>query len=515
MTSDALVRVRRCGRRRSRRRRCAARGPGTCGRGERNVAAAAERPRAAARPDVPGDVELVAALGRGLARQGRVPRDRLHRPPRGSGRRPMRDDRAVGLVQEIDRDAAVRRGSAVEVERGLRRAVEQRRDAGRRGRPWRRPPWSCVTRSGLRVAREATPSALTSWTRPLRAPWGTTASTCVASATVAGADTSSAWPLPPVNTTCVTVPSWEPSTRIELPGRAVASDAQPVPARDGRRDRGRGGSADVGAAERGTTGRCRGRRDSNGVQHRPMTMTVQRSARLFPVTGRRGGDSRRARGVLPLPRRDPRSPPSGVACSVGSPAPGALAVRADRIRQSPSGAQLYTHFGEATSPVVPYPVAGRAGASCSRLSHAVKTYVAKPTDRERNWLVVDADRADARPARHPDRRRAARQAQADVHAAHRHGRLRRRRQRREDRGHREQARRQDLLPPLRLSGRPEVAHAQRHARAPARRGHPPRGEGDASPQPPRLASSYQAQGLRRPRPSARGAAAAADGAIES
>ena len=49
-------------------------------------------------------------------------------------------------------------------------------------------------------------------------------------------------------------------------------------------------------------------------------------------------------------------------------------------------------------------------------------------------------RADARPARDADRRRAARQAQADVHAAHRHRRLRDRRQRREDRGHRQQAR---------------------------------------------------------------------------
>ena len=32
------------------------------------------------------------------------------------------------------------------------------------------------------------------------------------------------------------------------------------------------------------------------------------------------------------------------------------------------------------------------GATCSRgLSHAVKTYVATPSDRERNWLLVDAD----------------------------------------------------------------------------------------------------------------------------
>ena len=58
-------------------------------------------------------------------------------------------------------------------------------------------------------------------------------------------------------------------------------------------------------------------------------------------------------------------------------------------------------------------------------------------------------RSDARPACHPDRRRAPRQAQADVHAAHRHRRLRHRGQCREDLRDRQQARRQALLPPLR------------------------------------------------------------------
>ena len=118
-------------------------------------------------------------------------------------------------------------------------------------------------------------------------------------------------------------------------------------------------------------------------------------------------------------------------------------------------------------------------------------------------------RADPRPARDPDRRRAARQAQARVHAARRHRRLRRRRQRREDRGHRQQARREEVLPPLRLPGRPQVADARRHARAPARGGHPPRGQGHAAPQPPRPQAAHQAQGLRRARAPARGAEAAA------
>src|SRR4051794_22245927 len=121
-------------------------------------------------------------------------------------------------------------------------------------------------------------------------------------------------------------------------------------------------------------------------------------------------------------------------------------------------------------------------------------------------------RADARPARDADRRRAARQDQAGVHAALRHGRLRRRRQRREDRRHRQQARGQEVLPPLRLPRRHQGALAQRHARAPPRGGHPPRRQGDAPPQPARAKAADEAQGLRGARSPARGAEAAPDGA---
>src|SRR3954452_3061981 len=123
-------------------------------------------------------------------------------------------------------------------------------------------------------------------------------------------------------------------------------------------------------------------------------------------------------------------------------------------------------------------------------------------------------RADARPARDADRRRAARQDEAGVHAALRHGRLRRRRERREDRGHRQQARGQEVLPPFRLSRWDQGALAERHARAPARGGHPQGGQGDASPQPPRAQAADEAQGLRGSRPPARGAAADTDGAQE-
>ena len=92
-----------------------------------------------------------------------------------------------------------------------------------------------------------------------------------------------------------------------------------------------------------------------------------------------------------------------------------------------------------------------AGGQPSAASRSMKTWNAKPGEIDRRLVRRRRRGADPRPARHADRRHAARQGQAAVHAARRHRRLRRRRQRREDRGHRQQARPEDLLPPLRLS----------------------------------------------------------------
>src|SRR5205823_5667738 len=66
--------------------------------------------------------------------------------------------------------------------------------------------------------------------------------------------------------------------------------------------------------------------------------------------------------------------------------------RASRIRQSSSCRDCIHSCGEkATGAAVPYPCGRPRGASCSRgISHAVKTYVATPTDRQRDWLIVDA-----------------------------------------------------------------------------------------------------------------------------
>ncbi|CAA9475911.1 MAG: LSU ribosomal protein L13p (L13Ae), partial [uncultured Solirubrobacteraceae bacterium] len=117
---------------------------------------------------------------------------------------------------------------------------------------------------------------------------------------------------------------------------------------------------------------------------------------------------------------------------------------------------------------------------------------------------------DPRPPGDPDRRRAARQAQAGVHPARGHGRLRRRDQRGEDLRHGLQAHREALLPPLGLPRRPQVAHAERDARPAPRGGHPHRGQGDAPEEPPGPAADHEAQGLRGPRASPRRPAARPD-----
>src|SRR5439155_123910 len=62
-------------------------------------------------------------------------------------------------------------------------------------------------------------------------------------------------------------------------------------------------------------------------------------------------------------------------------------------------------------------------------------------------------REDSRPARDSHRGHSARQEEAPVHPAHRHGRLRRGRERGEDPGHGPEARPEDVPPTLRLSRR--------------------------------------------------------------
>ena len=141
----------------------------------------------------------------------------------------------------------------------------------------------------------------------------------------------------------------------------------------------------------------------------------------------------------------------------------------------------------------------------------MKTYVATPADRQRDWYVVDAEGktlgrlatqiADAlRGKRKPE-----------YTPARRHRRLHRRRQRGEDPRHRRQAGAEDLLAPQRLPGRDQVADAGRDARAPPRGGDPQGGQGHAAAQPPRPPAADQAEGVRRAGSSARGPAAQTDG----
>src|SRR3954469_10918091 len=165
-----------------------------------------------------------------------------------------------------------------------------------------------------------------------------------------------------------------------------------------------------------------------------------------------------------------------------------------------------------------WPLRGRCPIISTRRANASVAF-SRREDLRRNTFHPRAQlaarrrqRADARPARDADRRRAAREDQARVHAALRHGRLRRRHQRREDRRDRQQARGQEVLPPLGLPRRHQGAHAQRHARAPPRGGHPQGGQGDAPSQPPRAQAADEAQGLRGSRSPAHGPAADPHGA---
>src|SRR3954447_11175668 len=118
---------------------------------------------------------------------------------------------------------------------------------------------------------------------------------------------------------------------------------------------------------------------------------------------------------------------------------------------------------------------------------------------------------DPGPLGDSDCRCVARQAQARVHAPHRHRRLHRRRQRGEDSGHRRQAEPEALLAPQRLSGGDQVEDARRDARAPPRGGHPQGRQGNAPPQPARPPAADQVEGLRRLRAPACCAAAETDG----
>src|ERR1019366_6763889 len=98
---------------------------------------------------------------------------------------------------------------------------------------------------------------------------------------------------------------------------------------------------------------------------------------------------------------------------------------------------------------------------------------------------------------------AAWKAEAAVYASRRHRRLRRRRERGEDRGHGQQARPEDVPPALRLPGRAVEPDAPRAARPPPDRGHPHRREGDAPQEPAGAAAADEAEDLRGTRASAR------------
>ena len=134
----------------------------------------------------------------------------------------------------------------------------------------------------------------------------------------------------------------------------------------------------------------------------------------------------------------------------------------------------------------------------------------RPARSPRKWYVVDAEGLVLGRLVHRGRPHPARQAQADLRAAHGHGRPRHHRQRREGRAHLQQGRAEARLPPLRLPGRPQVrapsprllARKPEEAVRRAVRGHAPE-------EPPRSPDAHQAEGLRRPEPPPLGADARA------
>ena len=83
----------------------------------------------------------------------------------------------------------------------------------------------------------------------------------------------------------------------------------------------------------------------------------------------------------------------------------------------------------------------------------MKTYSPKPQHIERRWYVDRRQRPGSRTPGLGGRRHPARQAQADLRAAHGHRRPRDRDQRGADRADRRQGNQEDLVPPLRLSRR--------------------------------------------------------------
>ena len=143
---------------------------------------------------------------------------------------------------------------------------------------------------------------------------------------------------------------------------------------------------------------------------------------------------------------------------------------------------------------------------------SLKTYVATPSDPRARLAAGRRDAARRSAGSRPRSRTCCAARQAGVHAAHRHRRLRRGRQRREGRASPATSVEAEALPPpLRLS-RAGCARerSSEMLRAPAGRGHPAGGEGHAAAQPARPPAAAQAEGLCGAGPSARGAEAASD-----
>src|SRR3954451_17665293 len=182
----------------------------------------------------------------------------------------------------------------------------------------------------------------------------------MASTTVAAADTSSARPLPPVKTTCVTPASFEPRTRMALPGRAVVSEPQPVRHVTDEATAG----TDAGATSEPPNSVPPLNADAGAAMvalSTAMTMMVRRFSSIHsPVDGPTGladglATSCRYQGVVL------GFAPGQALPAQWFPRSGRPGGRADRIRQSSSGGHhIPTCGGKATTLCVPYSCDRRA-----------------------------------------------------------------------------------------------------------------------------------------------------------
>ena len=300
----------------------------------------------------------------------------------------------------------------------------------------------------------ATPDAPIAETGPLWALSGTFTRATLDVALMAVTETSSRAPAPPLKTNLVAWSRFSPATRIIPPPRTRrAFFARCKPSRRNR---------------------CRssGSRRTRSRQCRRRPEPPSRQARKRPRQARHGDNNVEVFGIGSAWGRSGSSSrpgvPSGREAGIVRNRPGGLRTSPRNLLFFPdrSGVRMFARRSFLQHRIFQAVFLRRDQDQMS------KTYVATPETRNRRMGRRRRRGSDPGPSRDADRGHAPWQEQAGVHAAHRHRRLRGRDQRREDQGHRQQADREDLLPPHRLPRWTAQPHPRGAARASSRGSHP-------------------------------------------